>query len=88
MLKNDYKKQQNKYPKTFTDMYRLLVAFEPTRPTLADERRNKGMNFGNVAVESGNRGDGDHGGSGGTCRKFECWLCGGGHMNRYCPKRA
>ena len=33
LIKNDYAKQHKKYPKTLTDMYRLMVAFDPTRPT-------------------------------------------------------
>ena len=50
-LKNDYAKQQKNYPKTFTDMYGLMVAFKHTRPTSVSGGRNKGMNFGNVAVK-------------------------------------
>ena len=52
------------------------MAFETTRPTLVSGGRNEGMNFGNVAVESGIGGDGYHGGGGGTGRKIECWRCG------------
>ena len=69
-------------------MYGLMVEFDPTRPTPVSGGRNEGMNFGNVTVESGTGGDGDHGGSGGTGRNIECWRCGGDHMKRYCPKRA
>ena len=66
-----------------------MVAFDPTRPTPVSGGRNEGMNFGNVAVEPGTRGDGDHdGGGGGTVRKIECWRFGGDHMKRDCPKRA
>ena len=86
--KNDYSKQQKNYPKTLTDMYRLMVAFDPTRPTPVSGGRNKGMKFGNVAVEPGTEGDGDHGGGGGTVRNIECWHCGGDHMKRDFPKRA
>ena len=32
-LKNDYEKQQKNYPKNLTEMYRLMVVFDPTRPT-------------------------------------------------------
>ena len=39
-LKNDYAKQQKNYPKTLTDMYGLMVAFEPTRPTAVSGGRN------------------------------------------------
>ena len=56
-------------------MYGLMVAFDPTRATPVSRERNKDMNFGNLAVESGNTGDGDHGGDSGTGRKLECWLC-------------
>ena len=33
LLKSDYAKQQNNYPKNITDIYGLMVAFESTRPT-------------------------------------------------------
>ena len=46
------------------------------------------MNFGNVAVEPGPGGDGDHGGGGGTAGNIECWRCGGYHMKREFPKRS
>ena len=61
-LKNDYTKQQKNYPKTLTEMYGLMVDFEPTRYTSVSGGRNGGMNFGNVAAEPGTEGDGDHGG--------------------------
>ena len=77
LLKNEYGKQQKKYPKTLTEMYKLMVAFEPTMPTPVSGGRNEGMNFGNVAVEPGTGGDRYHGGGGGTVRKIECWSCGG-----------
>ena len=48
-LKNDYAKQQKNYPKTLTDMYGLMVAFDPTRATAVYGGRNEGINFGNVA---------------------------------------
>ena len=35
-LKNYYAKQQRNYSRTLTDMYRLMVAFEPTRETPVD----------------------------------------------------
>ena len=72
LLKNDYAKQPKKNPKTLTDMYRPMVAFEPTRPKTVSGGRNEGTNFGNVAVKSGTGGDGDHGGGSGTERKIEC----------------
>ena len=87
-LKNDYVKQQKKYPKTLTDIYGLMVVFETTRSTLVSGGRNKGMNLGNVAIEPGTGGDRYHGGGGGTVRNIECWRCGGDHTNRDCPKRA
>ena len=55
-LKNDYAKQQKNYPKTLTDMYGLMVEFEPTRPTAVSGWRNEGMNFDNVAVDPGTGG--------------------------------
>ena len=66
LLKNDYAKHQNNYPKTLTDMYGLMVGFELTRPTPVSGGRNEGMNFGSLAVESGTGGDRDHGGGGDT----------------------
>ena len=57
MLKNDYAKQQNNYLKTLTDMYGLMVAFEPTRATAVSGGRNEGMNLGNVAAEPGTEGN-------------------------------
>ena len=87
-LKNDYARQQKNYPRTLTDMYGLMVAFEPTRVTAVSGGRNGGMNFRNVTAETGTEGDGYHGGFIATTRKIECWLCGGDHMKRDCPKRA
>ena len=87
-LKNDYAKQQKNYPKTLTDMYGMMVAFEPTRATKVSGGRNKGINFGNVASKPGTGGDGDSGGGGATARKIECWHCGGDHIKRDCPKHA
>ena len=53
LLKNDYAKQQQNYPKTLTDMYGLMVAFDTTRLTPVSGGRNEGMNLGNVTVEYG-----------------------------------
>ena len=86
LLKNYYAKQQKNYPKTLTDMHGLMVAFKSTRPTPVSGGRNEGMNFRNVAVESGTGGDGYHGGNGVIGRKLECWRCGGEHMKRDYPK--
>ena len=47
-----------------------MVVFDTTRPTLVSGGHNKGMNFGNVDVESGTGGDGDRIGGGGTGIKF------------------
>ena len=69
-LKNDYAKQQKNYPKTLTDMYGLMVAFDPTRATAVSGGRNDGMNFGNVTDEPGTEGEGDHGGFSATTRKI------------------
>ena len=45
--------QKKIYPKTFTDVYGLMVAFDPKRATpVSGGGRNDGLNFGNVAVES------------------------------------
>ena len=72
-LRNDYANQQKNYPKTLTDMYRMMVAFEPTRSTPVSGWRKKGVNLGNVAVKPGYGRDGDHGGGRGTGIKIECW---------------
>ena len=50
-LKNDYAKKQKNYPKTFTDMYGLMAAFDPTRATSVSGGWSEGMNFGNVAAK-------------------------------------
>ena len=47
-LKNDYAKQQRNYPKTLTEMYGLMVAFEPTMAALLSGGRNEGLNFRRV----------------------------------------
>ena len=87
-LKKDYVKQQSNYPKTLTNVYGLMVAFDPTRATLVAGGRNEGLNFGNVAVESETTGIREHGSDGDIGRKLECWRCGGEHMKRDCLKRA
>ena len=76
-LKNDYAKQQRNYPKTLSDMYRWMVAFEPTRATPVARGRNEGLNFGNVVADSEGTGNGDTSGGIGTGRKLECWHFGG-----------
>ena len=81
-------KQQYSYPKTLTEMFELMVAFDPTRPTPVSGGPNKGMNFENVAVKLGTVGGGDHGGGSGTGRKIGCRSCGGYHMKIDCPKCA
>ena len=87
-LKNGYAKQQKNYPKTLTDMYGLMVVFDPTRATAVSGGRNEGMDFGNVAAKPGTKGNGEHGGFSATSKKIECWRCGGDHIKRDCPKRA
>ena len=88
-LKNYYAKQQRNYSRTLTDMYRLMVAFEPTRETPVDGGGgNKGLNFGNVVTYSKVTVNGYHGGSGDTGRKLECWKFVGGNLKSKCPKRS
>ena len=79
-LKNDYAKQHRNYSRNLTDMYGLMVEFEPTRATLVDRGRNKGLNFGNVVADFKVAGNRYHGGCGGTGRKLECWHSGGEHL--------
>ena len=51
-LKNYYVKLHMNYPKKLTDMYGLMVVFNPTRAIPVSGGRNEGLNFGNVAAES------------------------------------
>ena len=51
-LINDYAKQHKNYAKSLTDMYGLMVAFDPTRAAPVSGGHNEGLNFGNVAIES------------------------------------
>ena len=69
-LKNDYAKQQRNYPKTLTDMYRLMVAFDPTRETLVSGGRNEGLNFRNVVTKPETAGDRDNVSGRGIGRKL------------------
>ena len=48
LLKYDYAKKQKNYPKSLTDKYGLMVAFDPTRPTLVSGGRNERVNSINV----------------------------------------
>ena len=57
-LENDYSKQQRNYQITFTHMYRLMVAFEPTRATPVAGGSNEGQNVGNVVTDSEPQGTG------------------------------
>ena len=50
--------------------------------------RNEGMNFGNVAVESGTGGAGIMVAAVAQVETFSVGSVGGGHMKRDCPKRA
>ena len=77
-LKNDYAKQQKNYSKTLTDMYGLMVAFEPTRATAVSGGNNEGIHFRNVAAEPGTEGDGEHGGFSATSRKLSVGTVEGG----------
>ena len=70
-----------------TDMYGIMVAFDPTRATLVSGGRNEGLNFGNVVANSKSTGDRDHGGGSGIGRKLKFWHCGGEHLKRNCLKR-
>ena len=71
-LKNDYSKQQHNYPNTLTDMYRLMMAFDPTRATPVAGGRNEGMNFRNVVADSEDTGTRDTGRVSGAWRTLEC----------------
>ena len=50
-------------------MYGLMLAFKATRATPVSGVRNEGLNFGNMAVESGTAGDVDHVSGGGHREK-------------------
>ena len=69
-IKNDYAKQQRNCPKTLTDMYGEIVVFNHTRAKPVSGGRNKGLNFGNVAIESKTAGDSNHVSGGGIGRKL------------------
>ena len=69
-LKNDYAKQQRNYPNILTDMYGLMVVFEPTRATPVAGGRNEGLNFGNMVFKSEDTGTGDTGGGSSEGRKL------------------
>ena len=56
LLKMGTKSRKITIQKTLMDMYRLMVAFDPTRPTAVYGGQNEGMNFGNVAVKPGTKG--------------------------------
>ena len=87
-LKNYYTKQQRNYLRTITDMYGIIVEFEPTRATAVAGGRKKGLNFGNMFANSEGTGDGDHVGGGVIGIKLECWKCGGEHLKKNSPKHA
>ena len=46
MLKDYYAKQQMNYTRNLTDMYGLIVVFDPTRATPVFGGRNEGLNLG------------------------------------------
>ena len=81
-MKNDYTKQQRNYPRKLTDMYELMVTFDPTRATAVTGGRNEGLNFGNVVANSKVTGDGYHDGGSGMGKKLKLWHCGGKHLKR------
>ena len=64
------------------------MAFDPTRATLVARGCNEGLNFGKMAADSRDTGDGDCGSGGGIGRKLEVWHCVGGHPKRNFLKRA
>ena len=51
-LKKNYAMKQKNYPKTATEIYALMVAFEPTRVVPVSGVFNEGINFGNVTTEN------------------------------------
>ena len=63
-LNNDYAKHQRNYPNTLTNIYGLMVAFDPTRVVAVTEGHKKGINFRNVATDSEARVTGDVGSRG------------------------
>ena len=70
-------------------MYRIVVAFEPTRVTLMARGHNKGMNFRNVFADSEDPGTGDtSGGGNGAKGKLDFWHCGGEHLKINFPERS
>ena len=87
-LKNGYAKQQRNYPITLTNMYGLMLKFDPKRATPVAGGRNKGLNFGIVVTDSETTGDRDHGSGDDIGENLECWHCGGEHLKRNLPKRA
>ena len=87
-MKNEYAKQQRNYPRNLTNMYGLMVAFDPERVTPVAGGCNDGLHFGNEVANSEGTWNGDHGGCGGTWRKLDCWHFGGGHLKSKCPNHA
>ena len=78
--------QHKNYQKTLTEMYGLMVGFNPTRATPVSRGRNKGLNVGNVEVESETIGAREHGSGSGIWRNLECWRCVGGKNEEGLPK--
>ena len=64
-LKNDFANQQKNYPKILTDMYDLMVAFEPTGVMPVARGHNEGINFVRTATKNEDKGGGDVGRGGG-----------------------
>ena len=90
-LKNNYAKQQKTHPKMLTDMYSLMVVFNPAMVVPVTVGHNEGLNFSNVATDNEDKGGGDAGsrgsGGGGARRKIECWNCGDNHLKWNFPKQ-
>ena len=64
-----------------TEIYGLMMKFEPMRVTLVSRAFNEGLNFGNIATknEEGGTGDTDSG------RKRKYWNCGSNHLKSRIP---
>ena len=71
-FKDNYAKQHKNYPRISTNVYRLIVAFDPMGVTPVAGGCNEGLNFGNVVAYFNGTGNRDHGGDGGTGIKLEC----------------
>ena len=50
-LKNDYARKQSNCPRTLTNMYGLMLVFNPTRKTPVSRGRNEDPYFGNLVAD-------------------------------------